>query len=175
MYKGFTLIELLIVIAVLGVLAAGVLVAIDPIDKINAANDAKVQGDIGAIGRAMESYAALHNGLYPGQDTGDFADIADDTIQQRLVSSGELKKVLSPPTGYNCVEPPPVSPRYNIRVRAVGDTNNTTFVSCQLKSKRYSPSGNINFWVWCDNKGKANVSGVPQACVAPNGGVTNPW
>jgi len=41
--RGFTLIELLIVIAVLGVLAGGVIVAINPTAKINAANMAKAE------------------------------------------------------------------------------------------------------------------------------------
>ncbi|OGH24993.1 MAG: hypothetical protein A3B47_02770 [Candidatus Levybacteria bacterium RIFCSPLOWO2_01_FULL_39_24] len=41
--KGFTLIELLIVIAVVGVLGTGVLVAIDPAGKINSANIAKAE------------------------------------------------------------------------------------------------------------------------------------
>src|SRR3989337_998731 len=40
---GFTLIELLIVIAVVGVLGTGVLVAIDPAGKINSANIAKAE------------------------------------------------------------------------------------------------------------------------------------
>ncbi|OGH24430.1 MAG: hypothetical protein A3B47_01770 [Candidatus Levybacteria bacterium RIFCSPLOWO2_01_FULL_39_24] len=40
---GFTLIELLIVIAVLGILAAGVIAAINPVAKINSANLAKAE------------------------------------------------------------------------------------------------------------------------------------
>lgn len=84
--KGFTLIELLIVIAILGVLAAGVLVAIDPVDKIAQANDAKVQNDISAIGRASEAYATTHAGVYPA------------TIQV-LVDTGELKRPPASPNG----------------------------------------------------------------------------
>jgi prepilin-type N-terminal cleavage/methylation domain-containing protein len=41
--KGFTLIELLIVIAILGILGGGIVVAIDPISKINSANLAKAE------------------------------------------------------------------------------------------------------------------------------------
>jgi prepilin-type N-terminal cleavage/methylation domain-containing protein len=41
--KGFTLIELLITIGVMGVLATGVIVVIDPAAKINAANVAKAE------------------------------------------------------------------------------------------------------------------------------------
>ena len=85
--SGFTLIELLVVIAVLAVLASGVLVLINPIDKINAANDSKVQQDIGGIGRAAETYAISHGGYYP-------AALGD------LQTSGELKVVPTAPSGY---------------------------------------------------------------------------
>lgn len=54
--KGFTLIELLIVIAVLGILAAGVLVAINPVKKVNQANDARLKNDIGQIAQAAQAY-----------------------------------------------------------------------------------------------------------------------
>lgn len=38
--KGFTLIELLVVISILGVIAVGLMVAIDPIEQINRSSDA---------------------------------------------------------------------------------------------------------------------------------------
>lgn len=48
--KGFTLIELLIVIAILGVLAAAVLVAINPGQRIAAARNSRVKADLVALG-----------------------------------------------------------------------------------------------------------------------------
>ena len=54
--KGFTLIELLLVIAVLGVLAAAVLTAINPIAKINAAKDATMKSDISQLANAISAY-----------------------------------------------------------------------------------------------------------------------
>lgn len=119
--KGFTLIELLIVIAILGVLAAGILVAIDPVDKINAANDAQVQNDISAMGRASEAYATVHNGFYP------FA-------VGELDNAGELKRIPTAPSGYNV---------YNEAVPAgcvVGGGANCTEIVIygQLKSKKYT-------------------------------------
>lgn len=41
--SGFTLVELLIVIAILGILAAGIVVVINPMEKINSANLAKAE------------------------------------------------------------------------------------------------------------------------------------
>ena len=84
--KGFTLVELLVVIAVIGVLAIAVVVAIDPLDKLHAADDSKVQGDIAQLASAMENYAVTHNGAYA-------------TTQAILVTAGELKVALNDPSG----------------------------------------------------------------------------
>lgn len=64
--SGFTLIELLIVIAILGILAAGLLIAIDPAEKIKQANDTKVMNDISQTASKVEQYAIqTNNGTYP--------------------------------------------------------------------------------------------------------------
>ena len=63
--KGFTLIELLVTIAIVAVIAAAVLVAINPQDKIYSANDSKVQSDVSAIATAASTYATANNGFYP--------------------------------------------------------------------------------------------------------------
>jgi len=70
--KGFTLIELLIVIAILGVLAAALLVALNPAQKIAAANNSRVKQDVTNIGNAANLFAtetALRGciGSYPWQ------------------------------------------------------------------------------------------------------------
>lgn len=53
---GFTLIELLIVIAVLGILATAVLVAINPIEQINRSRDAGRISSVSQLGQAMQTY-----------------------------------------------------------------------------------------------------------------------
>jgi len=78
--KGFTLIELLIVIAILGVLAAGVLVAIDPVEQLNRARDASRKSSVSQLGRALQAYYTA-NSAYPpvvGWNTA-------------LTTSGEIK------------------------------------------------------------------------------------
>jgi len=127
MKKGFTLIELLIVIAILGVLAAVTMVGIDPIDKINAANDSKVQSDISSIATAMESYAVSSSGNIYATD------------QLTLVNNGDLKMQLIPPTGYS----------YTVEGGGL-----TGKVYSPLKSKKYR---NTPFWVWCSASGKAGA------------------
>jgi len=135
--SGFTLIELLIVIAVLGVLSSGVFVAIDPLDKLNAANDSKVQNDLGQIGQAMEAYAVSNTGVYPAR-----LDI--------LVTSGDLKTTPTAPKGY--------------RTYTLG-TGGTSQTACgQLKSKKYvNATPSTPTWVWCSSSGKA---GPTKACTA---------
>src|SRR3989344_8645750 len=56
--KGFTLIELLIVIAILGVLAAAVLVAINPGQRIASARNARVRADLANLGNLANVFNA---------------------------------------------------------------------------------------------------------------------
>ena len=64
MKPAFTLIELLIVIAILGILAAAVLVAINPGKRTAQARDAQRKQDINAIANALIGYYTLV-GEYP--------------------------------------------------------------------------------------------------------------
>ena len=134
--RGFTLIELLIVIAILGILAAGILVAIDPVDKINQGNDAKVQNDASGAGRASEAYATTHNGFYP-------ATLAE------LVTAGELKRVPVAPAGYSA---------YAVTMVPNPCTSGTTctdiIITGQLKSKRYTAVG-TPVWRYESSTGKS--------------------
>lgn len=53
---GFTLVELLIVISLVGTLAAGVAVVLNPTAQLNKANDAKRKSDLKQIQNALEIY-----------------------------------------------------------------------------------------------------------------------
>ena len=62
--KGFTLLEILLVIAAIGILAAIVLIAINPNKQIEAAREAKRKSDQNAIAKAIQQYI-IEKGVYP--------------------------------------------------------------------------------------------------------------
>lgn len=88
--KGFTLIELLIVIAILGVLAVVVLVAINPVEQLAKTRDTGRISTVTQLGHALEAYYTSRNAQYPGA-VGAAANWGTD-----LTTSGELSTF---PTG----------------------------------------------------------------------------
>lgn len=66
--SGFTLIELLITIAVIGVLASVIVVAINPLAQIQKTRDAQRKSDLAQMQRALEQYYQ-DNGRYPDHST----------------------------------------------------------------------------------------------------------
>ncbi len=63
--KGFTLIELLVVIGIIGILAAVVLVAVNPGRQFASARDTQRRADLYSITNAIYQYAAENNGNLP--------------------------------------------------------------------------------------------------------------
>jgi prepilin-type N-terminal cleavage/methylation domain-containing protein len=63
--QGFTLIELLIVIAIIGILASVVFVAIDPAQRFQKARDARRQSDVENIAAAIVTYQVDNDGSLP--------------------------------------------------------------------------------------------------------------
>jgi len=82
--KGFTLIELLIVIAVLGVLAAVVLVAINPFQQLAKSRDAGRQSVTSQLGEATVTYSIQNGGSFP---------TANATWITTLQTSGEVSVI----------------------------------------------------------------------------------
>lgn len=99
---GFSLVELVIVIVIIGVIAA---IAIPRLTQgASGAGEAALVNDLAALRRAIEVYAAEHNGSYPGSTadgTGNGAD-TDGAFANQLA-------------------------KYSSETGAVSDTRDTTF------------------------------------------------
>lgn len=81
---GFTLIELLIVMAILGVLAVVVLVAINPAEQLARTRDAGRFSSVTQIGHALQAYYTSHNATYPTESSTFISDLS---------TSGEMGSV----------------------------------------------------------------------------------
>ncbi len=154
--KGFTLIELLVAIAILGVLAAVVLIAINPGQRIASARNSRVKSDVASIGSAASVFnsdsglsgACPSGGSYPS------------SFNQDVTATCGVKFMVAPndPSGnpYSIVvDPPGCSP------------TGTACASFAVYAPAYSDgtgvSGSTN-WVWSSATGSiTNIFDVPNA------------
>jgi len=66
--KGFTIIELLVVMAIIGILASVMVIAVNPAHQFAAARDTERQSDLYAILSAVYQYSGEHSGSLPDTD-----------------------------------------------------------------------------------------------------------
>jgi len=85
--SGFTLIELLVVIGVIAILAAVVLVAVNPGRQFAQARDTQRKSDLYSLSNAIYQYVAEHNGILPDTD-GDDATSNFPTTSTEIGSNG---------------------------------------------------------------------------------------
>jgi type IV pilus assembly protein PilA len=107
--KGFTLIELLVVIGIIGILAAIVLVAVNPGRQFALARDQQRRSDLYSITNAVYQFAAEHDGNLPDTDGDDTASnfptsatcVGTDTVTDGCFNLG----VATDETGTEIVTP----------------------------------------------------------------------
>ena len=132
---GFTLIELLIAIAILGILMAGVLVAVNPVKRQNQAKDAQIKSDIGQISTGAQSFFASQGvGSYP-------------VNLNALVTSGDLKNVPTPPNAVS----------YTYAIIPAGCTGDlaSQCTAAAVSNALLDPAVTGNVWCWQSSTGKA--------------------
>ena len=90
--KGFTLIELLVVIGIIGILAAGILAAIDPLEQLKKGRDSSKRSVCVEVFNALTRYYAI-NGQFPWGASSYSANLsgAQSAVINRLTAVGELK------------------------------------------------------------------------------------
>lgn len=99
--RGFTLIELLVVLGILGILAAGLLAAIDPFEQLKKGRDTNMRNTAIELLNASTRYYATHGELpwcVAGTCTSQDSVRLDNTnfwaatgYLQKLIDDGELK------------------------------------------------------------------------------------
>ncbi|OGH37351.1 MAG: hypothetical protein A3B41_01615 [Candidatus Levybacteria bacterium RIFCSPLOWO2_01_FULL_37_26] len=179
--KGFTLIELLIVIAVLGVLAAVVLVAIDPVQQLARGRDAGRKSTVGQLGRALQAYYTTQ-AAYP-------AVTQWTTAPNILVTAGEIKSFPTNPNyagaGFTC---PPAANNYSGYCYNTGGATPEAVVYARLESSSEvnkcsvppAPAGATIAWfvfstaagragIYCNNSATTPPApGIPSSAMQPS-------
>ena len=93
---GFTLIELLIVIAILTVLFALVIIAVNPVRQFAQADNTQRRSDINALLNAVYQYAADNRGTVPGV-------VSSTSTPQQIGDSSGNCAITCTPTGTSTV------------------------------------------------------------------------
>ena len=144
--SGFTLIELLVVIAIIGVLLVGSIVAINPVQKINAAKDATGKSAVDQVAQAMQSYYT-QNQRYPAI-VSDLVGTNNELRSEPKSSGGNSFTVVKNPVGCS----------------TTGGTA-CTDVSVYFTLNYQTAAGQV--WCWRSAIGTASAVPTSANCTAP--------
>ena len=162
---GFTLIELLVVLGILGILAAGLLAAIDPFEQLKKARDTNLRNVVIELLNASTRYYATHGEL-PWCSAGTcttftVTKLSDTTFWdtttgylQDLIDDGELKSEFRTGLGTGNAG----------RIYATSGDPTEVIICFQPDSKalrnddtvQYDADGSVNATKACDTAGTTN-------------------
>jgi prepilin-type N-terminal cleavage/methylation domain-containing protein len=148
--KGFTLMELLIVIGVLGILAAGLLAAIDPFEQLKKARDTNNRSATIELLSSLTRYYASHGAFPWNMPAYAATGICSRVAGQPLAKLGAL--------GTTVMD---VQDATNFQPCITG----TLLVDGELKSTFFTGIGATHIYVASDPTDLTNV----QVCFAPEG------
>jgi len=178
--RGFTLIELLIVMAILGVLAVVVLVAMNPVQQLARTRDTGRKSSVTQVGRALEAYYTSHGGRYLTVANCGTGGVLREDWMSCLRESGELSIPVANIT-YNttlataCISQSVASivhVSHNGFCYAAGASGSPAIVYARLESasdrSKCTVAGNtIPYFVWSTLQGRGglfcgpDIGGVP--------------
>ncbi len=147
--RGFTLIELTIVLAVIAVLAVGIIAALNPGEQSKRANDARIKHTMGEFMNATQAWD-ISNGYSPfcsstlcsGQRGPDLLTNAGDDLSARVISKLVAQNELT-----SNFDIQTAADQSKIASTFIASTNQLTFCyKLTSASERNSISGNV----WCD-------------------------
>ena len=143
--RGFTLIELLVVIGIISILAAIVLVAVNPGRQFASARDTQRRSDLYSITNTIYQFAAEHNGNLPDTD-------ADDSTSNF-------------PTGATCIGTNAAAPDscFNLAA-ATNEAGTEIVVPTYIAAIPFDPStgtaANSQYTIYVDANGRIVASAV---------------
>ena len=146
--KGFTLIELLIVIAIIGVLAAALLVAMNPGQRIAASRNARVRSDLVNMGNRA-NIVNVDSGLVPTCASG---GSYPNTLTQTVCTVPYHSVAPVPPTGaytYTAVTDAGAACDGNV----VGTACARVSISGPAYSDGTIDATTLNVWCWTSTSG----------------------
>lgn len=182
--RGFTLVELLVVIAVLGVLATVVLVAVNPAEQLARGRDSHRISAVTQLGRSEQNYyTVVGNYHLSGGQPGGY----DGNWQKFLIDSSDIKLPISNPSYSN--NPPPLQTCNSSITQSTGVTNGAygycyrndgasilsqSIVFVQLESNLYTKrcssncgGGGPRAWaVWFSPQGKTGLWCSPSSAIS---------
>ncbi len=141
--RGFTLIELLIVIGIIGFLAAAVLVAVDPVKRIQDARDARRFAEVNGILNAILNKQVDDRALYAGATTAPVITQSGSNVQVIVTSDTGIECGPTSPVHPGCnkaMDTTAASPQKNCVVN-LSDATTTPLIPNYIASAPHDPRG----------------------------------